>query len=558
MIGVRSPLEEEPSVLPKRGAGFQFSSGEGAKGYNGSNPINTANGCQPVLFSSIWTRKLGLSFKGAGKVSAALVSGEGDVLSYPNSNGAVTGKTGFVNGLVDQPTGIEIQPDAIGFGTLAAEITPMTRGFSSDEYDLDHPTEGFASIPEAIEDIRQGKLVIVVDDEDRENEGDLIMAASLVTPEAMAFIVKHGTGIVCVSMKAEDLERLELPLMVTQKENEEKLCTAFTVSVDAKHGTTTGVSARDRATTVLALASKESNPEDFNRPGHIFPLKYREGGVLKRAGHTEASVDLAVLAGLEPVAVLCEIVDDDGSMARLPKLREFAQAEKLKIISIADLIRYRRKRDRLVELAAAALIPTMWGPFKAYCYRSLLDGIEHIAMVKGEIGDGQDILVRVHSECLTGDIFGSARCDCGNQLALAMKQIEAAGQGVLVYLRGHEGRGIGLGHKLRAYNLQDDGRDTVEANEELGLPVDSREYGIGAQILRDLGVHTMRLMTNNPAKYVGLKGYGLAIAGRVPLLTPITKQNKRYLQTKRAKMGHIYGSDINSTSNTASNDISET
>ncbi|EOX92013.1 GTP cyclohydrolase II isoform 5 [Theobroma cacao] len=384
------------------------------------------------------------------------------------------------------------------------------------------------------------------------------MAASLVTPEAMAFIVKHGTGIVCVSMKAEDLERLELPLMVTQKENEEKLCTAFTVSVDAKHGTTTGVSARDRATTVLALASKESNPEDFNRPGHIFPLKYREGGVLKRAGHTEASVDLAVLAGLEPVAVLCEIVDDDGSMARLPKLREFAQAEKLKIISIADLIRYRRKRDRLVELAAAALIPTMWGPFKAYCYRSLLDGIEHIAMVKGEIGDGQDILVRVHSECLTGDIFGSARCDCGNQLALAMKQIEAAGQGVLVYLRGHEGRGIGLGHKLRAYNLQDDGRDTVEANEELGLPVDSREYGIGAQILRDLGVHTMRLMTNNPAKYVGLKGYGLAIAGRVPLLTPITKQNKRYLQTKRAKMGHIYGSDINSTSNTASNDISET
>ncbi|KAK6258834.1 DHBP synthase [Theobroma cacao] len=528
------------------------------QGYNGSNPINTANGCQPVLFSSIWTRKLGLSFKGAGKVSAALVSGEGDVLSYPNSNGAVTGKTGFVNGLVDQPTGIEIQPDAIGFGTLAAEIAPMTRGFSSDEYDLDHPTEGFASIPEAIEDIRQGKLVIVVDDEDRENEGDLIMAASLVTPEAMAFIVKHGTGIVCVSMKAEDLERLELPLMVTQKENEEKLCTAFTVSVDAKHGTTTGVSARDRATTVLALASKESNPEDFNRPGHIFPLKYREGGVLKRAGHTEASVDLAVLAGLEPVAVLCEIVDDDGSMARLPKLREFAQAEKLKIISIADLIRYRRKRDRLVELAAAALIPTMWGPFKAYCYRSLLDGIEHIAMVKGEIGDGQDILVRVHSECLTGDIFGSARCDCGNQLALAMKQIEAAGQGVLVYLRGHEGRGIGLGHKLRAYNLQDDGRDTVEANEELGLPVDSREYGIGAQILRDLGVHTMRLMTNNPAKYVGLKGYGLAIAGRVPLLTPITKQNKRYLQTKRAKMGHIYGSDINSTSNTASNDISET
>ncbi|XVF15254.1 hypothetical protein REPUB_Repub09cG0135100 [Reevesia pubescens] len=527
------------------------------QGQNYANPIITANGCKPVLFSSILTRKIGLSFKGVGKVRAALVSGEGDVLSYPNGNGVVAGKTGFVNGLVDQPNGIEIQPDAIGFGTLSAEITPMTSGFFADEYDLDCPTEGFASILEAIEDIRQGKLVIVVDDEDRENEGDLIMAASLATPEAMAFIVKHGTGIVCVSMKAEDLERLELPLMVSQKENEEKLCTAFTVSVDAKHGTTTGVSARDRATTVLALASKDSKPEDFNRPCHIFPLKYREGGVLKRAGHTEASVDLAVLAGIEPVAVLCEIVDDDGSMARLPKLREFAQAEKLKIISIADLIRYRRKRDRLVELAAASLIPTMWGPFKAYCYRSLLDGIEHIAMVKGEIGDGQDILVRVHSECLTGDIFGSARCDCGNQLALAMKQIEAAGQGVLVYLRGHEGRGIGLGHKLRAYNLQDDGRDTVEANEELGLPVDSREYGIGAQILRDLGVHTMRLMTNNPAKYVGLKGYGLAIAGRVPLLTPITKENKRYLETKRAKMGHIYGSDTNSTSNTPPNNISE-
>ncbi|KDP29730.1 hypothetical protein JCGZ_18665 [Jatropha curcas] len=495
------------------------------------------------LVSSNPTRKLCFKFRGVGRARATLISGEGDLLSYPNNN-RVSGQDIFIAGKLNQPTGIELQPDAIGFGTLSAEITPTTTAFfpDDDEYDLDHPTNGFSSIPEAIEDIRQGKLVIVVDDEDRENEGDLIMAASKATPEAMAFIVKHGTGIVCVSMKGEDLERLELPLMVTQKENEEKLCTAFTVSVDAKHGTTTGVSAHDRATTVLALASKNSKPEDFNRPGHIFPLKYREGGVLKRAGHTEASVDLAMLAGLEPAAVLCEIVDDDGSMARLPRLRQFAQAENLKIISIADLIRYRRKRDRLVELAAAAPIPTMWGPFKAYCYRSLLDGIEHIAMVKGEIGDGKDILVRVHSECLTGDIFGSARCDCGSQLALAMKQIEAAGKGVLIYLRGHEGRGIGLGHKLRAYNLQDDGRDTVEANEELGLPVDSREYGIGAQILRDLGVHTMRLMTNNPAKYVGLKGYGLAIAGRVPLLTPTTMENRRYLETKCQKMGHIYGS----------------
>nr|ABM06001.1 At5g64300 [Arabidopsis thaliana] len=367
------------------------------------------------------------------------------------------------------------------------------------------------------------------------------MAAQLATPEAMAFIVRHGTGIVCVSMKEDDLERLHLPLMVNQKENEEKLSTAFTVTVDAKHGTTTGVSARDRATTILSLASRDSKPEDFNRPGHIFPLKYREGGVLKRAGHTEASVDLTVLAGLDPVGVLCEIVDDDGSMARLPKLREFAAENNLKVVSIADLIRYRRKRDKLVERASAARIPTMWGPFTAYCYRSILDGIEHIAMVKGEIGDGQDILVRVHSECLTGDIFGSARCDCGNQLALSMQQIEATGRGVLVYLRGHEGRGIGLGHKLRAYNLQDAGRDTVEANEELGLPVDSREYGIGAQIIRDLGVRTMKLMTNNPAKYVGLKGYGLAIVGRVPLLSLITKENKRYLETKRTKMGHMYG-----------------
>lgn len=506
------------------------------KGLQYGNPF-TGNGHSSDLVSTSLTKKVCFSLKRDGMVRSALLSGEGDLFSY---NGNSTVKQ------ANQSTEIEIQPDAIAFGTLSAEITPTTTGSfnDNDEYDLDYPTEGFSSIPEAIEDIRQGKFVIVVDDEDRENEGDLIMAGSLATPEAMAFIVKHGTGIVCVSMKGEDLARLQLPLMVKQNENDEKLSTAFTVSVDAKYGTTTGVSARDRAITILALASRDSKPEDFNRPGHIFPLKYREGGVLKRAGHTEASVDLAVLAGFDPVAVLCEIVDDDGSMARLPKLREFAQKENLKIISIADLIRYRRKREKLVELTAAAPIPTMWGPFKAYCFKSVLDGIEHIAMVKGELGDGQEILVRVHSECLTGDIFGSARCDCGKQLALAMQQIESAGKGVLVYLRGHEGRGIGLGHKLRAYNLQDDGRDTVEANEELGLPIDSREYGLGAQILRDLGVRTMKLMTNNPAKYIGLKGYGLAIAGRVPLLTPITRENKRYLETKRAKMGHVYGLDF--------------
>lgn len=474
-------------------------------------------------------------------------SGDDDILSYPKDS-FLERKSVATNGQDNLSTSSLLHVDTLTLGTTEEGIAFSIDEFSnySDEPDLDCPTEGFSSIPEAIEDIRLGKFVIVVDDEDRENEGDLIMAASLVTPDAMAFIVRHGTGIVCVSMKGEDLERLQLPLMVTTKENEEKLCTAFTVSVDAKEGTTTGVSAKDRAKTVLSLASPDSKPEDFNRPGHIFPLKYREGGVLKRAGHTEASVDLAVLAGLPPVAVLCEIVDnDDGSMARLPKLREFAMKENLKIISIADLIRYRRKRDKLVERASVARLPLKWGSVQAYCYQSLLDGMEHIAMVKGDIGDGLDILVRVHSECLTGDIFGSARCDCGNQLSLAMELIEKAGRGVLVYLRGHEGRGIGLGHKLRAYNLQDDGRDTVEANEELGLPVDSREYGIGAQILRDLGVHTMRLLTNNPAKYVGLKGYGLSVVGRVPLLTPITKENKRYLETKRTKMGHIYGSEFN-------------
>ncbi|KAK7302552.1 hypothetical protein RJT34_13444 [Clitoria ternatea] len=513
--------------------------------YSSSPALSCPRACKHFkLFNDLpfvqLSSKLPASNPAVGRIKATLISGGGDLLSYPSSNGSVIGKI-VVGG--DGPVGIEVQPN----GTVASD-TGLTRNVfavDNDEFDLDTPTAGFASIPEAIEDIRQGKMVVVVDDEDRENEGDLIMAAQMATPEAMAFIVKHGTGIVCVSMKEEDLDRLDLPLMVNSKDNDEKLCTAFTVTVDAKHGTTTGVSAHDRATTVLSLASRDSTPGDFNRPGHIFPLKYREGGVLKRAGHTEASVDLAVLAGMDPAAVLCEIVDDDGSMARLPKLREFAERENLKIISIADLIRYRRKRDKLVDRASAARIPTMWGPFMSYCYRSLLDGIEHIAMVKGDIGDGQDVLVRVHSECLTGDIFGSARCDCGNQLALAMQQIEAAGRGVLVYLRGHEGRGIGLGHKLRAYNLQDAGRDTVEANEELGLPVDSREYGIGAQILRDLGVRSMKLMTNNPSKYIGLKGYGLTVSGRIPLLTLITSENKRYLETKRVKMGHIYGMEFN-------------
>ncbi|OAY45147.1 bifunctional riboflavin biosynthesis protein RIBA 1, chloroplastic isoform X2 [Manihot esculenta] len=538
LLALQQLLEQLSPVPSEARRNFKF-----FNGLHGVNSFST-NGC--MLNSNsicIDGTKSPFGIKGVGKLKAAVVSDEGDLLSYSNGNNAAAKRT-FID---NKPVEIKLQPGAIAFGTLVADTAPISSGFpiDDDEFDLDRPTEGFSSIPEAIEDIRQGKMVVVVDDEDRENEGDLIMAAQLATPEAMAFIVKHGTGIVCVSMAGEYLDRLQLPLMVTQNANDEKLCTAFTVTVDAKHGTTTGVSAHDRATTVLALANRDSKPEDFNRPGHIFPLRYREGGVLKRAGHTEASVDLAVLAGLEPVGVLCEIVDDDGSMARLPKLRQFAQQENLKIISIADLIRYRRKREKLVDRSSAARIPTMWGPFTAYCYRSILDGIEHIAMVKGEIGDGQDILVRVHSECLTGDIFGSARCDCGNQLALAMQQIEDAGRGVLIYLRGHEGRGIGLGHKLRAYNLQDAGRDTVEANEDLGLPVDSREYGIGAQILQDLGVRTMKLMTNNPAKYIGLKGYGLTVIGRVPLLTTITMENKRYLETKRAKMGHIYGVEFN-------------
>ncbi|KAI3989691.1 hypothetical protein MKX01_009183 [Papaver californicum] len=438
-----------------------------------------------------------------------------------------------------------LQPGAISFKELSAEIVP-TNGFSPDSHEFSEEEsrpEGFSTIQEAIKDIQQGKMVIVVDDEDEESVGDLIMPASLVKPEDTAFMVKHGTGIICVSMKEEDLKRLQIPLMVTQNEDETRA--AFTVTVDAKHGTTTGVSANDRATTIQALASKDSKPEDFNRPGHIFPLQYREGGVLKRAGHSEASVDLAVLAGFGPVAVLCQIVDDDGSLARLPKLRLLAERENLKIISIADLIGYRRRKDKLIEPSFPARMPTMWGPFSAYCFKSVMDGIEHVAMVKGDIGDGHDVLVRVHSECLTGDIFGSARCDCGPQLALAMQKIEAAGRGVLVYLRGHEGRGIGLAHKLRAYNLQDAGRDTVEANEDLGLPADSREYGIGAQILVELGVKSVKLMTNNPTKFVGLKGYGLAMAGRVPLVTPITKENRRYLETKRSRMGHIYGTEFN-------------
>jgi 3,4-dihydroxy 2-butanone 4-phosphate synthase / GTP cyclohydrolase II len=396
---------------------------------------------------------------------------------------------------------------------------------------------GFASIPEAVKAIQAGEFVLVVDDADRENEGDLIMAAEAATPEKIGFLVRHTSGVIVMPMLGERLDELELPLMV--QHNTEKHRTAFTVSVDAAHGTTTGISAGDRATTIQTLIDPETKPADLLRPGHIFPLRYREGGVLKRAGHTEAGIDLARLAGCYPAAVLCEVVNPDGSMARLPQLEAFAGGHDLKLISIADLIRYRRQREKLVRRVAEARIPTEWGDFTAFAYESILDGEQHLALVKGEVAGQDDVLVRVHSECLTGDAFGSLRCDCGAQLEGALRRVAEAGQGVVIYLRGHEGRGIGLAHKLRAYSLQERGRDTVDANLELGLPVDDREYGIGSQILVDLGVTTMRLMTNNPAKYGGLEGYGLRIVERVPLETYPNPENLRYLRTKRERMGHL-------------------
>jgi 3,4-dihydroxy 2-butanone 4-phosphate synthase / GTP cyclohydrolase II len=399
----------------------------------------------------------------------------------------------------------------------------------------------FSQIESAVEAIRRGELVIVVDDADRENEGDLIMAADRVTTEAMGFMVRHTSGVICMPMLGERLDDLQLPLMVAN--NTEHHRTAFTVSVDARAGTTTGISAADRTTTVHALIERRTKPEDLMRPGHIFPLRYREGGVLKRAGHTEAAVDLAREAGCYPAGILAEIVNDDGTMARLPELERFASEHGLLMISIADLIRYRRRREKLVRRVSEARIPTRHGDFTAYVYESLLDGVEHMAFVRGEVAGKPDVLVRVHSECLTGDVFGSMRCDCGVQLDVALERIAAEGEGVVVYLRGHEGRGIGLGHKMRAYNLQDQGRDTVEANVELGFPVDKREYGIGSQILVDLGISTMRIMTNNPAKYGGLDGYGLEIVERVPLRTTPNEENIAYLRAKQAKLGHLLDLD---------------
>ncbi|MEY2565618.1 MAG: 3,4-dihydroxy 2-butanone 4-phosphate synthase / cyclohydrolase [Actinomycetota bacterium] len=396
----------------------------------------------------------------------------------------------------------------------------------------------FADIDKAIAAIGRGEIVVVVDDETRENEGDLIMAAEYATPDAIAFFLRHTSGVICVPMTGERLDELQLPLMVAT--NTESQRTAFTVTVDYRHGTTTGISAADRAATVQALIDPTTRPEDLARPGHILPLRYREGGVLKRAGHTEAAVDLARLAGLYPAGVLCELVNADKTdMARLPELESFAEEHGLLLISIADLVKYRRQQEKLVKRIAEARIPTQWGDFTCYAYESLMDGETHLALVRGAVQGEENVLVRVHSECLTGDVFGSLRCDCGPQLDAALRQIADEGLGVVVYLRGHEGRGIGIANKLRAYMLQEQGRDTVDANTDLGLHVDRREYGIGAQILVDLGITTMRYMTNNPAKYGGLAGFGLEIVERVPLQTVPNPENIGYLRTKRERMGHL-------------------
>jgi len=403
----------------------------------------------------------------------------------------------------------------------------------------------FAPIDDVIAAIARGDMVVLVDDEDRENEGDLIMAAEHVTAEKLAFIIRHTSGVVVAPLTGERCDDLRLPMMVDH--NTESHRTAFTVSVDLLEGTSTGISAADRALTIRALADGTVGYQAFARPGHVFPLRAREGGVLKRAGHTEAAVDLARMAGCEPAGVICEIQNDDGTMARLPQLIEFCREHNLLLSSIAALVEWRRHKERLVERIGSARVPTQWGEFECVAYRSTIDGIEHLAFVRGDIGSGAPVLTRVHSECLTGDVFGSLRCDCGDQLSAALQLIAKNDHGVLVYLRGHEGRGIGIGHKIRAYSLQDQGVDTVDANTQLGLPVDSREYGIGAQILADLGAQELRLMTNNPAKYGGIAGYGLRVVERVPIVITMTDENRAYLSTKRDRLGHLFAADEKGT-----------
>ncbi len=394
----------------------------------------------------------------------------------------------------------------------------------------------FASIEDAVEDIRQGKLIVVVDDEDRENEGDFIAAASKATPEMINFILKQGRGLLCAPITRERAEELQLPPMVER--NTEKHGTAFTVSVDYKHGTATGISAFDRARTIQALVDPSTRPDDLARPGHIFPLVAKRGGVLRRAGHTEAAVDLARLAGLKPAGLLCEIMDADGSMARLLRLQEIAKELSLKIITIKDLIAYRQRREKLVKRLFSTPLPTRYGEFNLIVYEAIMEGNHHLALIKGDVEGRKNVLVRVHSQCLTGDVFGSSRCDCGDQLHQAMQKIEAEGLGVLVYMR-QEGRGIGLLNKLVCYRLQDQGLDTVDANVAIGFPPDARDYGIGAQILADLGLTSIRLMTNNPAKRIGLEGYGLEVVERVPLIIQPNEHNRFYLETKRDKLGHL-------------------
>jgi 3,4-dihydroxy 2-butanone 4-phosphate synthase/GTP cyclohydrolase II len=394
----------------------------------------------------------------------------------------------------------------------------------------------FARIEQAIEAISRGEMVIVVDDADRENEGDFIMAADKVTPEAINFMVTHGRGLVCLPATGERLAELGITSMVPENVGSDE--TAFTVSIDLEEPGNTGISAFDRAKCIQRFVADDARAEEFRKPGHVFPLRAQPGGVLKRAGHTEAAVDLARLAGLQPAGVICEIMNADGSMARVPELEVVAAEHGLLLISIADLIAYRRKHEKLVRRVVSATIPTPFGPFDAVGYESEVDGHQHVALVRGDVAGKADVLVRMHSECLTGDVFGSLRCDCGTQLHDAMRQIAEAGEGVIVYIRGHEGRGIGIMHKLQAYKLQDGGRDTVEANIELGFPADLRDYGVGAQILVDLGLSTLRLLSNNPAKRAGLEGYGLEIVERVPLETTPTTENLRYLQAKRDKMGH--------------------